>query len=112
MLSTTIATSQTTVPKLAADGSNWIVWKARIQVLIGAKKLAHLLDDSVVVPAKPEPLTTGAKDTEVATHEAASEKYQEHQQSNAEVKHLIASTILDTLLIKTLNCIHWGQGYI
>ena len=104
MLSTTLATSQMTIPKITTDGLNWIVWKAHIQILIGVKKLAHLLDDSAVVPAKLDPLATGVKDAEVTKHEAASKKYQEHQQSDTKVKHLIASTILDTLLIKTINC--------
>jgi hypothetical protein len=75
MLSTSIAASQTTLPKLATDGSNWIVWKTRIQILIGAKKLAHLLDDTVTRPTKPDPLTGTPTTAATTTYEAALEKY-------------------------------------
>ena len=105
MLSTSsTATSQTIVPKLKADGSNWIVWKTRIQILIEAKKLAHLLDDSIAPPAKPEPLGTEPTTAQTSKFTAASEEYQEFRQNNAQVKHFIVSTIPDTLLIKTINC--------
>ena len=103
MLSTSIAASQTTLPKLASDGSNWIVWKTRIQILIGAKKLAHLLDDTVTRPTKPDSLTSTPTAAVTTTYEATLEKYQEFTQSDAEVKHFIVSTIPDTLLIKTIN---------
>jgi hypothetical protein len=104
MLSTTVAASQTTFPKLASDGSNWIVWKTRIQILIGAKKLAHLLDEATVRPTKPEPLGDDATVVDTVDYEAALEEYQEFNQSDAEVKHFIVSTIPDSLLIKTMNC--------
>jgi len=96
MLSASIATSQTTLPKLASDGSNWIVWKTRIQILIGVKKLAHLLDDKIICPTKPEPLTGTPNATDTAAYETALEKFQEFDQSDAEVKHFIVSTIPDT----------------
>jgi len=104
MLSTSTAAHQTTLPKLASDGSNWIVWKTRIQILIGAKKLAHLLDDKITRPTKPEQPSGNPTAAETATYESALEKFQEFDQSDAEVKHFIVSTIPDTLLIKTLNC--------
>ena len=104
MLSATTATHQTNLPKLAADGANWIVWKNRIQILIGAKKLAHILDDKAAAPTEPKPLAAGAKAEDIAKFDADLEKYQEHQQSDAEVKHLIVSTIPDSLFIKTINC--------
>ena len=97
------ATSQTSLPKLAADGSNWIVWKTRIQILIGAKKLAHVLTNSATPPTQPNPLGDAATADQIATFSANSEKYQEYLQSDAEVKHLIVSTIPDSLLIKTIN---------
>jgi len=104
MLSTSIAASQTTLPKLASDGSNWIVWKTHIQILIGVKKLAHLLDDKVTHPTKLELFTGTPNATDTAAYETTIEKFQEFDQSDVEVKHFIMSTILDTLLIKTINC--------
>ena len=104
MLSTTFAASHPTLPKLALDGSNWIVWKTRIQILIGAKKLAHILDDSATPPTKPEPLANATNAAAIAIFEGKLEKYQEFAQSDAEVKNFIVSTIPDTLLIKTVNC--------
>ncbi|KAF9779326.1 hypothetical protein BJ322DRAFT_989712, partial [Thelephora terrestris] len=100
------ATSQTTttIPKLAVNGSNWIVWKNRTLILIHAKKLSHLLDDSVARPVKPEPLGDNPTTEETDTFATASEKYQEFDQSDAEVKHFITSTIPDSLFIKTINC--------
>ena len=105
MLSTSIAASQTTFPKLSADGSNWIVWKTRIQILIGAKKLAHILDEKVTRPTKPEPLTDTPTAAQTTAYETALEKFQEFDQADAEVKHFIVSTIPDSLLIKTINCV-------
>ena len=104
MLSTSVAASQTTIQKLSADGSNWIVWKTCIQILIGAKKLAHLLDENVTCPTKPELLTGTPSAAETTTYKAALEKFQEFDQSDAEVKHFIMLTIPDSLLIKTINC--------
>ena len=105
MLSThSTATSQSIIPKLKADGSNWIVWKGCIQILIEAKKLAHILDNSITPPDKPEPLGIKPTEEETAKFTTASEEYREFQQSNAEVKHFIVSTIPDTLFIKTISC--------
>ena len=42
LFTSSLATFQTTLPKLTIDGSNWIVWKTRIQILIRTKKLAHM----------------------------------------------------------------------
>ena len=102
MLSTSFAASRNTLPKLAADGSNWIVWKTRIQILITAKNLAHILDDSDTPPAKPKPPADDATVAELAEYDAASEKFREFHQSDAKVKHFIVSTIHDSL-IKTAS---------
>ena len=45
MLPTSTSTTlNSTLPKLTADGSNWIIWKMRMQVFLGAKKFAQYLD--------------------------------------------------------------------
>ena len=109
MLSTSLATSQTTIPKLLSDGSNWIVWKTRIELLLGARKLAHLLDETTVRPTTPEPLGDKPSATQTADYEAALEKCQEFDRSNLEAKHCIAQTIPDFLVIETRNCATAGK---
>jgi len=105
MLPTSFAASPTTtIPKLASDGSNWIVWKTRTQILIGAKKLARLLDEATVRPTAPTPLTDKSSATETAAYETALEKCLEFDQSDMEAKHIIVSTIPDSLLIETAKC--------
>ena len=106
MLSTSFpnASQTMTLPKLAANGSNWIVWKNHILIWIHAKNLSHMLDNSVAIPTKPEPLSDSPTAKETATFTTASKKYQVFDQSNAAVKHFITSTIPDSLFIKTTNC--------
>jgi len=105
MLPTSLAaSSQASIPKLASDGSNWIVWKTRITILIGAKKLARLLDEATVRPPMPKTLGDKPSATETAAYETALEKCLEFDQSDMEVKHIIVSTIPDSLLIGTAKC--------
>ena len=110
MLSTQTSTSLTsTLPKLAADGSNWIIWKTRMQVFIGAKKILTHLDSLATPPTKPQPLADTAGDDETKKHEKESEKYTEWTQEDTEAKHYIISTIPDSLLVKTINCTSAGE---
>jgi len=97
MLSTTLAEFQTTFPVLAYDGSNWIIWKHRIQILLGAVRLDHIIDDSTVPPSKPEPLADTTTVAEVAAFNTASEKYSGFKM------HLIVSAISDDVLIKNIR---------
>ena len=102
MLSTSIATSQTTIQKLSANGSNWIFWKTHIQILIRVKKLAHLLDKNVTCLTKLEPLTGTPSAAETTTYKAALEKFQEFDQSDAKVTHGSVKK-MPTELVKTLS---------
>ena len=94
---------QITFPDLAFDGSNWIVWKARMQILIRAERLGHIIDDSAIHPAKPEPLADTATAAEVAAFNAASEKYQKFEHSDAVAMYIIMSAISDDLLLKNIR---------
>jgi len=104
MLSNSITTSQTNFPKLASDGSNWIVWKTRAQIYIGARKLARLLDEATVQPTKPDPLGDKPSTTETTAYETALEKYQEFNQSDMGVRDFLVSAIPDSLVIRTGKC--------
>ena len=103
MLSATTSTMHSTLLKLAPDGSNWIIWKTRMQVFLGAKKLAHLIDKSASPPQEPPALAQGAKDADIKDHEEKTEKVTEWRQADTEVQHYIISTIPDSLLIKTMS---------
>ena len=75
MLTNPTSTSLSSVLlKLASDGSNWIIWKTRIQVFLGAKKLAHVIDKSASLPEAPTDLATDAKETEIKEHKAKADK--------------------------------------
>ena len=105
MLPTSTSTTlNSTLPKLAADGSNWIIWKTRMQVFLGAKKFAQYLDGSTTSPTKPQPLDSSAKEDVVKKYEKENETYLEWTQADTEAKHYIFSTIPDSLLVKTINC--------
>ena len=105
MLSTTSSTSlASTLPKLAADGSNWIIWKTRMQVFLGAKKIIAHLDSSAAPPQEPQPPATNANNDELKMYEKEKEKFTLWTQGDTEAKHYIISTIPDSLLIKTISC--------
>ena len=103
MLSATTSTSHSILPKLANDGSNWIIWKTRMQVFLGAKKLAHLIDKSATPPAEPPTLGDTAKEADIKAHDEKAEKVKEWRQTDTEVQHYIISTIPDSLLVKTMS---------
>ena len=106
-MSTTTSTHtpfSSTLPKLATDGSNWLVWKSRMQTFVGVRKLAHHLDSLTIPPAKPEPLAKEADKAAIENHEKETEKYDEWMQGDIEVKHYIHATIPDSLHIQTINC--------
>ena len=105
MLSTSTSSAlHSTLPKLAADGSNWIIWKTQMQVFLGAKKFAQYLDASFSALTKPEPLANNVGVEAIKEYEGTNEKYLEWIQADTEAKHYIFLTIPDTLLVKTINC--------
>ena len=102
MLSSTTST-HSILPKLAADGSNWIIWKTRMQIFLGAKKLAEHIGKSASPPTKPSDLPTTAVDDEVKAHQEKLDAITEWSQADTEVMHYIMSTIPDSLLVKTMS---------
>jgi hypothetical protein len=77
MSSSTSTTLHTTLPKLAIDGSNWLVWKTRMEGFLSLRKFANHLDDSTIPPPKPEPLADNSGDEATKAFEIANEKYQD-----------------------------------
>ena len=105
MLSTTFSTSlASTLPKLTTDRSNWIIWKTRMQVFLGAKKIITHLDTSATPPKEPQPPASGATNDEIKTYQKEKEKCTVWTQEDTEAKHYIISTIPNSLLIKRINC--------
>src|ERR1700733_1846872 len=77
MQSTNASTTLTsTLPKLTSDGSNWIVWKMRMDIFLGSRDLTQYLDGSTPPPDQPHPLADDANEESVAKYEAAIEKRQ------------------------------------
>ena len=101
VLSTSFVALQTRLLIPAAIGSNWIV--ARIQILMEAMRLAHILDESITPPTKLEPPADGASPTELAKYNTTSEKYWEYHQSAAELRHLVVPVVPGFLLVKALG---------
>ena len=99
----TSVTPNSTLLKLAADGSNWIIWRTRMQVFLGAK-FAQYLNSSTTSPAKPQPLDSSAKEEAVKKYEKDNETYLEWTQAETEVRHYIFSTIPDSLLVQMISC--------
>ena len=90
------------VPKLAVDGSNWIIWKTRMERYLGSKKLAKHIRPSSVVLIEPSPLKADAKEDAIKAYNEEVEKYEEWFEADTKVSHYISSTIPDSLLIKTI----------
>ncbi|RDX41534.1 hypothetical protein OH76DRAFT_1364460, partial [Lentinus brumalis] len=100
-----------TVPKLAADGSNWITYKERIHVCMGSRGLMrHLLGTARRPPTppvwpRPSPSTPTALDKlsdeeYLRKVEDAEAKVDEYDQREFATRQQIYSTISDSLLIK------------
>lgn len=91
------------IPKLAADGENWMMYKERLQWSIDARGLLGHLDGMEQKPTDPQTLpnrgpswtpSTPAEVTEVAEYKTASKEW---QTGEAIAKQQIAGTIPDTL---------------
>ncbi|TBU55226.1 hypothetical protein BD310DRAFT_884822, partial [Dichomitus squalens] len=97
------------VPKLAADGSNWITYKERILTVLGTRGLMrHLLGTArrppapPVWPRPPRPATplASASTAYLKKVEEAETKADEYDQREFAARQQIYSTISDTMLLK------------
>ena len=87
MLSTT-STSHSILPKLTADGSNWIIWKTPMQVFLGAKKLACHIDKKTTPPIEPSALASNADAATTKMYNEELEKFNEWEQGDTEPHQL------------------------
>ncbi|KAJ3489198.1 hypothetical protein NLJ89_g11551 [Agrocybe chaxingu] len=104
------------VPKLLADGSNWVTYKDRLRWAVDARGLLNHLDEDIPEPTKltvtsldtlGDPNTPAKAGTTSTTDERVTRGYElrttQYKTSEATVKQAIASTIPDSVFnrIKT-----------
>ena len=104
MPSTNLEFADWMLPKLAADGSNWVIWKYRIKIFLKVNGLKNHLDHSTPPPVKPQPLNDDAKEDEIKEHQNQTEEYRRWKQVDAVVELYIVSTIPDSIFIALLHC--------
>jgi len=91
------------VPMLKADGSNWIIYKSRIELAAEAQGLHGYLTGTKVLPRHPQ---TGKDDTWTLNKDEQKliDKYDkaepEWTKENAKVKQIITASTPDTLYLK------------
>src|ERR1700723_3634695 len=90
------------LPKLASNGSNWIIYKARLEAILEAKGLSRHLTGTA---KKPSILTLGAAPTaaEQTAYDEAVEKEDEFITKQGEAKTLILSTIRNGVATRQLH---------
>ena len=91
-----------TIPKLQADGRNWITYRDRLTLCITAQGLLGYLDGTVTEPADPATRDESASHTpdEVSENEEHAKLDADWKQKQAIVLQYIASTIPDSLYLK------------
>src|ERR1700723_1640832 len=86
------------LPKLASNRSNWIIYKARLEAILEAKGLSRHLTGTAKKPSIP---TLGATPTaaEQTAYDEAVEKEEEFITKRGEAKTLILSTTPESMQI-------------
>ena len=91
------------IPKLSADGKNWIVYKEHLQLSLLTRELDGHLDGMAAKPIEPQDVTDAAgtvtrpKPEEIETYK---KDLREWTQNRAIAMQQIASTIPDTLYLR------------
>jgi len=104
------------VPVLEPDGSNWVVWKTRLQFAMAAKgTLGHLMGTATAPPipgpvatssAAPDPTTGTAKaptTAEIAAHEAAVATHTKWQETEYLARWQLTRAIKDVTLQRVIT---------
>src|ERR1700723_3796282 len=88
--------------KLAFNGSNWIIYKARLEAILEAKGLSHHLKGTAKKPSIP---TLGAAPTaaEQTAYDEAVEKEDKFITKRGEAKILILSTTPESMQIRIIT---------
>jgi gag-polypeptide of LTR copia-type len=94
-----------TLPKLAVNGSNWVLYKKRMILVTSAKGLNEYLKGEIPVPPNPPtyPRVHVLMADEIEEQEKASAKLKEHWMKENETCTIIASTVPETTQVKLLN---------
>lgn len=90
------------LPKLASDGSNWIIYKTRVSSAISAKGLNRFLTGTAQVPKDIPKFETPTPDQEIEV-EAALVLKDKYETSQAEARNIILSSIPDSLAFKVIK---------
>jgi hypothetical protein len=90
------------LPKLASDGSNWIIYKSHITSAITAKGLNRFLTGTAQVPKEPPKYETPTPEQE-AEIEASLTLADKFLTSQAEARNIILSSIPDSLAYKVIQ---------
>ena len=90
------------VPRLPADGKDFVIWKEHLELSIQACRLYGHLDGSASRPDDPPTRPEGSTLTEeeVSSNETYARNLNRHLQEQAIVFQQIASTIPDSLYLK------------
>ena len=103
-MSTTSTTLNSTLPKLASNGSNWVIWKMRMQFFLGSKELDEHLEESTPIQPTPEPLDDNANEDARKKFATAYQEFKDWKKADVEVRHYLTSTLPNSLLIKAVKC--------
>jgi hypothetical protein len=94
-----------TLPKLAVNGSNWVLYKKRIILVTSAKGLNEYLKGEIPIPpnAPTYPHAHVLTADETKEREKALVKLKEHWMKENETCTMIASTVPEATQVKLLN---------
>jgi len=95
--------SNTFLPKLNADGSNWLMWRHKTKRYIEAKKFGRHLSHTPPPPTEPVAPKDGADEKATKAHEQAVIAWTKWVNGESEVACYIESGLPETLLIKVIN---------
>jgi hypothetical protein len=103
-----------TLPKLTINGSNWVLYKKRMTIVISAKSLSEYLKGEISVPSNlptypPMHIMTAA---EAEAQQKAVAKLNEYWMKENEICTMIASTVPEATQVKILDAMTlkemWG----
>ena len=95
------------VPKLANDGSNWVVYKIRMKYAIASRGLTECLEGTAITPEHPMLSSTDVQKWTEKDREAMSEyesMFDRWQQHKYLVHAQITGSIKDSMLMKISHC--------
>ena len=103
--SITSANLQSTIPKLAPNGSNWILYKSRVYATLIGKGLGRHLEGQILPPPDPPKFPDGRKltDDKHKAIEDALARIDEYRTKEYEGINIILASIPESVHIKILS---------